>query len=61
MLQTIVNYFKESKAELGKVTWPTRQQAINSTILVIVISTVVAIFLGGADYVLNWAIEQVIA
>lgn len=61
MFNKFINYLKESKAELGKVTWPTRQQAVNSTILVIVVSIVVAAFLGGADYVLNWALEQIIA
>ncbi len=53
MLGKLVNYFKESKAELTKVTWPTKDQAIKSTILVIVISITTAIFLGGIDFGLS--------
>ena len=53
MANKLINYFKESKAELTKVTWPTKEQAIQSTILVIVISAATAFFLGGVDYGLN--------
>ena len=60
MFARLVNYVKESKAELGKVTWPTKKQAVNSTITVIVISAFVAVFLGGVDYVLNTALQLVI-
>lgn len=43
-------FLKEVVAELKKVTWPTRNETIKLTVLVIVISTVVAAFIGGLDY-----------
>lgn len=60
MWQKFINYLKESKAELHKVTWPTKKEAINATILVIIISFLVAAFLGTIDYVLNIGVEQLL-
>ena len=60
MLKRIVNYFKESKAELKKVSWPTRKETINHTSLVIGISLGVAIFFGLLDYVLTIGVEKII-
>jgi len=37
--------FRETLGELRKVSWPTRQEATNLTIVVIVVMTAVAIFL----------------
>ncbi len=56
----IVNYVKESKAELKKVQWPTKRETVNYTILVIAISLGVAIYLGAIDYILNIILEKVI-
>lgn len=49
MFQNITTFLKESKVELKKVTWPTRQETIRYTITVIIISGAVALFLGGID------------
>jgi len=59
-MQKLINYIKESKAELKKVAWPSREQAIQSTILVIAISILTAVFLGGTDYLLNMILERVL-
>ena len=56
----LVNYIKESRLELKKVTWPTRKEAIQHSLLVIGISLGTAIILGLADYFFAWGIEQVI-
>lgn len=49
MFGKIKNYFKESYLELTKVNWPTRSQTINLTIIVILFSLAVAVFLGLLD------------
>ena len=41
-----VRYFKETRAELRKVHWPTRKEAQNLTIIVLVITIIMTIFLG---------------
>ena len=40
------NYFKEVRAEMRHVTWPTRNQAIVYTIVVIAVSIATAVYLG---------------
>jgi preprotein translocase subunit SecE len=52
MLQKIQEFFKEVSVELKKVSWPTRQQTVNATVVVIVVSFIVAFFLGIVDIVL---------
>lgn len=47
-----LHFFKEVVAELKKVTWPTRQETIKLTVMVIVISLVVGAFIGGLDILL---------
>jgi preprotein translocase subunit SecE len=44
-------YLKETKGELKHVSWPTKNQAILFTVIVVVFSIVVAAFLGAFDYV----------
>src|SRR5512136_1157413 len=45
----LVRYFKETRAELRKVSWPTRKQAINLTMIVLAVTVAMAIFLGAVD------------
>jgi preprotein translocase subunit SecE len=52
MLQKIQAFFQEVSVELKKVSWPTRQQTMNATVVVIVVSFIVAFFLGIVDVVL---------
>jgi len=52
MLEKIKAFFQEVDSELRKVSWPTRQDTINATIVVVVASVIVAFFLGIVDVVL---------
>lgn len=52
-MPNIVSFFKEVKEELAKVTWPSREQTIRYTVLVIIVAVSVGIFLGGLDYILT--------
>ena len=47
----IESFFGEVKTEMKKVSWPTKKETIKNTIAVIGISFVVAVFLGGLDFV----------
>lgn len=53
-------FFKEVKAELSKVVWPTKKEAIRLTTIVIGISIVVGIFIGGLDFLLTKIMEVVL-
>ena len=45
-----LNFFKEVKSELTKVTWLSRQQTLRLTAIVLAVSVVVAIFISLLDY-----------
>ncbi len=47
----IVKYLKETRAELRKVVWPTREETKNLTIIVVGVTVAMAIFLGVLDYI----------
>lgn len=42
-------FLKEVRIELQKVTWPNREQATRLTTIVVLVSAVVAVFVGGLD------------
>jgi len=52
-MSKITNYFKEVKAEMVHVTWPSRKQTTLFTLVVIILSLAVAIYLGLLDYVIR--------
>lgn len=47
------DYLNEVIRELKKVTWPSKQQTANKTILVLVVGILLAIYLGGLDFFLQ--------
>lgn len=54
------NYFRDTRAEMKHVSWPTQTQTIVYTILVIVISALVALFLGAFDYVFTTVLDAIL-
>ena len=50
-------YLRGSIEESKKITWPTRREACRYSILVIVITILVAAFFGGLDFVFNWLLQ----
>ena len=50
MFDRLITFLKEAKIELKKVAWPTRQETVRYTAMVIVISAALAMFLGIADF-----------
>ncbi len=56
----IVAYFQDSYEELKKVTWPTRNQAIKLTFIVIGFCVVLAFFLGALDFAFNYGYRALV-
>ena len=60
-MERLINYIKDTWAELRHVSWPTGKQSIIYTVLVIAISILVALFIKLFDYILtsglNWFIK----
>ncbi len=53
IIKQIKKYIAEVRDETKKVSWPSKQQAIRDSIVVVGISIATAIFLGGVDYLLS--------
>jgi preprotein translocase subunit SecE len=56
----LVKYIKATLAELRQVNWPSQKQAITYTVLVIVISAIVALYVGAFDYLFSQGINTLI-
>ncbi len=56
MKQKVVDYLKETQAELRQVTWPTKAELIGSTIVVIFVTIILAAFI----YVVDKLLETII-
>lgn len=55
-----VEYVKQVKSEMKKVTWPSRQETTVSTIAVFVMVTLAAIFLFLADQVMSFVVGLIL-
>jgi preprotein translocase subunit SecE len=53
-------FVREVLAEFRKVSWPSRQELINSTIVVITVTVVVSLFLGAVDVGLARIVERIL-
>ncbi len=60
-MSSLLNYLKETRGELKHVSWPTRQQAIAFSIIVIVFSLGLAFFLGLFDYIFSLGLKYFLA
>ncbi|MFA6422383.1 MAG: preprotein translocase subunit SecE [Candidatus Buchananbacteria bacterium] len=54
----ISKYVSDSWKELKNVTWPTKAELRKHTILVVILSLLVAVFLGVCDYLISSGIEN---
>ncbi|MFZ5915840.1 MAG: preprotein translocase subunit SecE [Chloroflexota bacterium] len=56
----IVRYFKDTRAELRKVSWPSREEAVNLTVIVVAVTAAMAVFLGTVDFLFTKLFELII-
>ena len=59
-MNKISQFLKEVRQEVKKVTWPTKAETIRYSAMVLVASLIVAIYLGGVDYVVANLLEEFI-
>ena len=60
MMTRIKEFVQDVLVEFRKVTWPSRAELINSTTVVIVVTVVLAFFLGGVDIGLTKLVERIL-
>ncbi len=53
-------FLKEVKVELMKVTWPNRGELIGSTVIVVVLSMIMAVYVGFLDFILSSLFGRII-
>jgi len=61
MWEKVLQFFREVKTELKKVTWPPRKEAVASTVVILVIVFIIALFLFVVDQGLSFLIRKVLS
>ena len=56
-----LKFLQEVRQEVGKVTWPTRQETLVSTIMVLIFVTLASIFFLAADQVIAWLVQLMLS
>ena len=59
-LDKSIQFLREVKIELKKVTWPSRKQTMGSTLVVIILVMIISLFLGLVDFSLSKLIQVVL-
>lgn len=60
MLERVKLFLQESRRELSRVNWPTREETMRLTGVVIVISVAIAAFLGAFDYFFLKGVQAIV-
>ena len=60
MLTKAFGFLAEVKAEVMKVTWPSRAEALGGTAVVVVVVLLMAVFLGVVDAILSKIVQALI-
>ena len=59
LLQKVTNFYREVVVEMGKVSWPSREQLQVSTIVVMVVTLIFAAFIGAFDALLSMIVDAI--
>ena len=59
-MSKITEYFQETKTELKHVIWPTKEQTFYYTAIVVVLSIVIAYYLGIFDFIFSQVLQKII-
>ena len=60
-MRSLISYLKNVRGELSHVVWPDRRQAIIHTVLIILISTVIALVITGFDYIFTNIVNRLVS
>jgi preprotein translocase subunit SecE len=52
-------FLAEVRAELGRVTWPTRREVWATTLVVLLVSIMFGLYLYGVDLILSWVVKVI--
>lgn len=60
-LESLIDYLRSSKSELEKVSWPSREQTVRYSAMVLGVSIVIGLFFAGLDFGLNHLIDTALS
>ncbi|CCH50518.1 preprotein translocase subunit SecE [Pseudodesulfovibrio piezophilus] len=60
-VKEFVEFFEESKVEIKKVVWPTRKEIVTTSVAVLVVSIVIALYLGLVDLAFSKFVEAILS
>jgi len=56
-----ITFLQQVRTEVGKVTWPTRNETVVSTIMVLVFCVIASLFFLLCDQIIAWVVTTVLA
>ena len=56
-----LKYLQEVRQEVNKVTWPTRQEVLISTLMVLILVALASLFFLAADQVISWLVQLMLS
>lgn len=56
-MSRVLQYIKDTRAEVKHIQWPTRSQAIWFTVVVVIVSLLIAVYTGVFDWVFTHVLE----
>lgn len=60
-MKQVTSFINEVRTELTKVTWPSRNDVIKLTLIVLLVSAVLGLYVGGLDYGFTRLLSLVVA
>lgn len=58
-IKRLIQFLKDVRSELKKVTWPSRREVISTTIVVIIATIFFGFFLYAMDLIFSWVVKNI--
>ena len=56
-----LKFMQEVRQEAGKITWPTRNETLISTVMVLVMAALASVFFLASDQVISWLVQLMLS
>jgi preprotein translocase subunit SecE len=56
-----IKFLQEVRQEVGKVTWPTRQETLISTVMVLIMVALASVFFLASDQIIAWLVQALLS
>lgn len=56
-----ITFFREVRSEARKIVWPTRNETLVSTVMVLIMVVLASLFFLAADQIISWLVQQLLS